>query len=102
MPQFKKPRDINSFNQPNMDIAKWIPELYISILVALNGHDHTWRINLPCLEPPPRLSFLYGEIWDQSVSNHLDKYSKLIYRCAPKIVLDSCLAPQLQQVRSLY
>ena len=37
------------------------------------------------------------------VSNHF-KYSKLpvIYQCVPEIVLDSCLAPQLQQVRSLY
>ena len=36
------------------------------------------------------------------VSNYLDKYSKMIYRCAPKIVLDSCLVPQLHQARSLY
>lgn len=42
--------------------------------------------------------------WRIFVSNYLDKhkYSKLTYRCAPKIVLDSCLAAQLHQARSLY
>jgi hypothetical protein len=55
--------------------------------------------NLPCLGPPPQLAFLDGYIWSVG---HPIIISEIGYRCVPKTVLDSCLAPRLQQVRSLY